>query len=140
MKKYLIALVALLVVVTGCGNTKKLNCTMEEDGTKGVMNMEFDKEDNLTKLTLKMTEEFETELTKEEVETYKGVSSIACAAYNADYTDCKVDVTSKALELEVVYNVTKMTDEQREEEGFTKEATTFEAMKKDAEDTGFTCK
>ena len=111
MKKYLIALIALLVVVTGCGNTKKLNCTIEEDGTNGVMNMEFDKNDDLTKLTMTMSEEFEEELTKEELEMYKSFSSLACAEFPTENVECEVNVTTKKMELTVTYNIAKMSAE-----------------------------
>ena len=140
MKKYLIALVALLVVVTGCGNTKKLTCTMTEDGENAKAVMEFDKEDKLTKMTMTMSQDFEQELTKEEVELYQGVMSAACASYPDEYADCEVKVDKKKMEIIVSYDVSKMTDEQIEEMGIDKTTMSYDEMKKDAEADGFTCK
>ena len=45
MKKYLLALVALLVVATGCGNTKKLECSTEIQGLHQDVVAEYDGED-----------------------------------------------------------------------------------------------
>ena len=140
MKKYLIALVALLVVVTGCGNTKKLTCTETDEGTETVAVMEFDKENAMTKMTVTATEKFEKELTKEELEMYQGISSLACASFTAESVECEVNVTSKELKLVVSYDITKMTDEELAEAGLTKENTTYDAAKKDLEDDGYTCK
>ena len=45
MKKYLIAFVALLLVATGCGNTKKLECSTEISGLHQDVIVEYDGED-----------------------------------------------------------------------------------------------
>ena len=45
MKKYLLALVALLVVATGCGNTKKLECSTEIQGLHQDVVAEYDGEE-----------------------------------------------------------------------------------------------
>ena len=71
MKKYLIALVALLVVATGCGNSKKLTCTMEEDGSKEEMIMTY-KKDELVKIEGVSTIVSDVEVSKDEVAMYEG--------------------------------------------------------------------
>ena len=140
MKKYLAVLVALLVVATGCGNTKKLNCTIEKNGMNGAYNMEFDKNDQLTKMTMIISEDFDEELTKDEVEEYKTTVDAICKGYNTDYVDCKTEITTKLRKATVTYNINKMTDAQKEQEGVTKEETTYEAMRETVEGLGFTCK
>ena len=140
MKKYLIVLTLLLLVVTGCGNTKKLTCSMSKNGTMAKADMEFDKKDNLTKMTTTMSQEFEKELSKEELETYQQLLGNSCSEYDSEYVDCKIDINSKKFEIVISYDVTKMTNEQLEDMGYTRKTAIYSTMKEDAEADGFTCK
>lgn len=140
MKKYLIVLTLLLLVVTGCGNTKKLTCSMSKNETMAKADMEFDKKDNLTKMTTTMSQEFEKELSKEELETYQQLLGNSCSEYDSEYVDCKIDINSKKFEIVISYDVTKMTNEQLEDMGYTRKTAIYSTMKEDAEADGFTCK
>ena len=141
MRKYLFSLVAVLLLITGCGNErKKLTCTMEEDGTINEVKMEFGKNDNLTLITMKMVKSFEKELTDDEVKLYENASSVACEQYPKESVECEANVTKKELELVVTYKIAKMTNEELSEAGYKKESATYDEMKKSAENSGFTCK
>lgn len=138
MKKYLIALVALLVVATGCGNNKKLTCTMEEDGSKEEMIMTY-KKDELVKIEGVSTIVSDVEVSKDEVAMYEG---FACGMIQgmSEHIDCKVDAKGKEIKITISMDIEKMSDEELAELGYTKEGSSYEEMKKDAEADGYTCK
>lgn len=138
MKKYLIALVALLVVATGCGNSKKLTCTMTEDGAKEEIVMTY-KKDDLAKIEMTSTTVSEEEISKDEIAMYEG---FVCGMLNAmsEQVDCKVSAKGKELTMKVTMNIEKMTAEELEELGYKAEETSYEDMKKAAEEDGYTCK
>lgn len=140
MKKYLIALVALLIVATGCGNGKKLTCTKEDDEANSVVNIQFDKNDVVTTMEIVATTKFEKELNETEKAALEEYAATMCEDYPDDFADCKINVSSKSLELKITYDIANMTEEEKEEFGFSEESGTYDEMKKDAEKDGFTCK
>lgn len=138
MKKYLVVLVALLLVVTGCG-AKKLTCTMTEDGQTMEAVMEFDKNDEVTSIEMNMTMPFEEELSKEEQETYSSYMQVLCSMYDYEGVDCNVNTSSKAVDVVIKMDLEKMSDEDRNNVTGT-EGTTYDEIKADLEESGYTCK
>ena len=137
MKKYLVVLVAMLLVVTGCGG-KKLNCTMEEDGQTAKVVVEFDKNDKAKKVDMTMTMPFEEELSKEEMEYMESYMGLLCSAFDYEGVTCKTDMSSKKVDVIIDMDFGKMSKETLEELEF--EATSYDEMKKSLEESGYTCK
>ena len=141
MKKYLIVFVAvMLLVVTGCGNTKTLSCSLEEDGQKAVVDMEFGDNDVLTKMTMTMSVALEEELTDDEKAMMESYMELMCDAYDYEGIDCKVDTGSKSVDVVITMNLDKMSAEDKTEMGYSDAEATYDAMKKAAEEDGYTCK
>ena len=139
MKKYLVVLVAMLLVVTGCGG-KKLTCTMEEDGQTAKTVVEFDKNDKAKKVNMTMTMPFEEELSKEEMEYMESYMGLMCAAFDYEGVTCKTDMSSKKVDVVIDMDFGKMSKETLAELDFDAEATSYDAMKKSLEESGYTCK
>ena len=79
MKKYLVVLVAMLLVVTGCGG-KKLTCTLDETDQKSTVAMEFDKDNVVTNIKMTVSVPLEKELTAEEKEYMESYMGLMCAS------------------------------------------------------------
>ena len=139
MKKYLILLVAMLLVVTGCGG-KELSCTLEEDGQKAVVDMKFGKDDIVTELKMTMSVPLEEELTDDEKATMESYMGLFCAAYDYEGIECKTNTKSDAIEIVITMDMDGMSAETKTEMGYTDEEGTYDAMKKDLEESGYTCK
>lgn len=141
MKKFLFLFAALmLVVVTGCGKTNSLKCTYEDDEQKAVYEMEFDKNDEISTLKMTTSMKLEEELTDEETEQMKSYMSLMCMGFDYEGSKCDVEVEKNAVNLVISIDMTKLTDEEKAELSYNAEDGSLEAMKKAAEDEGFTCK
>ena len=156
MKKYLIALVALLVVVTGCGNNtnnntnkenskednskaQKLVCTLEDGETKEESILYYEK-DELVKLEAISTVDTGMTVADSDMSLY---DALVCSALEAEYEeglDCSVSAAGTAIKVTISIDVTKMTAEDLDELGYSSEGTSYAEMKKSSEDAGFTCK
>lgn len=139
MKKYLLVLVVMLLVVTGCGG-KKLTCTMEEDGQTAKIVAEFDKNDKAKNVKMNMTMQSEEEMTDEEQEYMKTYMELMCSAFDYEGVTCEVKTDKKAVDLVIEMNFAKMSAETKEELDFSEEESTYDAMKKNFEESGYTCK
>ena len=139
MKKYLALLVAVLLVVTGCGE-KKLTCTMDDESGSEKMVYTFNKDNVATKVDATMTSKFDTELSKEEQESYKSLLDTMCALYDGDAYKCSVDVSAKEYSLTITMDINKMTAEEKEEAGYTEKEATYDYLKENLEESGYTCK
>ena len=132
MKKYLVVLVAMLLVVTGCGG-KKLTCTLDQADQKSTVAMEFNKDNVVT--DIKMT--ISVPLEKELMESYMG---LMCAAFDYEGVTCKAETGSKSVDVVINMDMEKMDDATKDEMGYSKEEATYDAMKKSLEESGYTCK
>ena len=139
MKKYLLVLAIMLLVATGCGKSgKTLSCEKKEsDGTIEKVVAEFDKDNNATAVTMTMTMPFEEGVTKEEAEQTAG---FVCAMVSFEGATCDTKVKDNALEVIFKFDLSKLSDETKEEMGYSKESATYDAMKKSMETAGYTCK
>ena len=139
MKKYLVVLVAMLLVVTGCGG-KKLTCTLEETDQKSTVAMEFDKENVVTKIKMTVSVPLENELTAEEKEYMESYMGIMCAAFDYDGVSCETKTGSKSVDVVITMDMDKMDQDTKDDMGYSKEEATYDAMKKSLEESGYTCK
>lgn len=139
MKKSLIVFMAImLLAMTGCGNTKTLTCTAEEDGQKTVVTMKF-KDDKLTTMVQDMTLEFDNELEESEQTMVKSYLDLACSAYDYDGVECKVSASAKSASIYLSIDITKLNDEAKEELEYSGDET-YDSLKNEAEEDGYTCK
>ena len=135
MKRKLIALTALLVTavtLTGCGNTKTLTCTMTEDGVTETHVYKFSK-DKLTKMTYK--EEMEAE-SEEQAQEYKKLAEESSELLSGEGITTKVDVKGKKVTSVMEADLSKMDDDAKKNV----EDTTYDEVKKEEEEDGFSCK
>lgn len=139
MKKYLLVLVAMLLVVTGCGS-KTLTCTLEEDGQKATSVVKFDKNDVATSATQSMTLEFEEGTSEEDKENSKAYMDLLCSVMDYEGVECSTEIKSNALEVKITMDFEKMSAEDKESAGYTEEESTYDAVKKELEEQGYTCK
>ena len=137
MKKYLIALVALLIITTGCGNTKKLTCTLEKEDSTNEMVMTYEK-DELVKVVGTSTIYAKEEVSEDDLKLYE---TFTCELLGSgEHVECSVEANGKNVEVKIVMDLAKMTDAELEEMGYSKENSSYDEMKKDAEADGYTCK
>lgn len=139
MKKYLVVLVAMLLVVTGCGG-KKLTCTLDETDQKSTVAMEFDKDNVVTNIKMTVSVPLEKELTAEEKEYMESYMGLMCAAFDYEGVTCKAETGSKSVDVVINMDMKKMDDATKDEMGYSKEEATYDAMKKSLEESGYTCK
>ena len=101
--------------------------------------LEFDKNDEVTSIKMNMTMPFEEELSKEEQETYSSYMQVLCSMYDYEGVDCNVNTSSKAVDVVIKMDLEKMSDEDRNNVTGT-EGTTYDEIKADLEESGYTCK
>lgn len=137
MKKNLMVMSVLfmaLITLTGCGG-KKLTCTKTEGENSAKIVYEF-KGDSPVKATSESTEVYDTE---DEAKQAKAmIDAVKGLAGSQDYMKIDAEQKGKKVITKISLDVTKMTDEEKEEE-LSKDAT-YDSLKKDAEEDGFTCK
>lgn len=137
MKKYLIAVVVLLLVVTGCGNSKKLTCTLEKDGSKDELVMTY-KKDELVKVVATSIIYSDEEVNKDDLALYE---EFTCSLLgDKEYIDCSIEAKGKNVEITITMDLENLTEEELEEMGYTKENSSYEEMKKSAEEDKYICK
>lgn len=142
MKKIFIALLVFAMVgVTGCGNTKTLTCTMEEDGTVGKTVLTY-KKDKLTKASVVADTDLSgKDISDDDVTTYKTIYDYMCSAMNTDGVSCKADVTKKKASLNITLDIEKVSSDTLDEmdmdgiDGFTMKEAKEQLVKE-----GYTCK
>ncbi len=136
MKRKLIALTALLVTavtLTGCGNTKTLTCTATENGEKETYTYKFSK-DKLTKATIKAEMEAESE---EQAQEYKkSAEEEGAGLFEGEGITTKVEVKGKKVMATIEMDIEKMSEEDKA----TVANKTYDEIKKEAEEDGYTCK
>ena len=139
MKKYLVVLVAMLLVVTGCGG-KKLTCTMEESGETAKVVIDFDKNNKASNINMKMSMPLEEELSKEEKEMMQSYMGLMCAGFDYEGVKCTTDLGSKSVDVVIDMDFKKMSNEAKEALEFEPNETSYDDMKKSLEEAGYTCK
>ncbi len=147
MKKFLLGL-GFTLVLTGCGG-KTLTCTMEESESgmemKAKTVYKFDSNgENVKKANVEMSVKVDDEA-KKTLETIgmsmEDLSSSFSEKFD-DYKEAGIDVKTKttdnSLSFKANIDVNKLTDEQLEDIDLND--INYEEVKKDLEESGFTCK
>lgn len=147
MKRFLklgIPVLSLTLLLTGCGNTKTLECSMKDDSNDGMVlnqkvKVSFDG-DNVTKvdMDMKMTvdEEYsdymdmmEDSLKEqfEDIESKKGIT-------------LKTSTKGNDINISFVADLTKMDKDTKEELDIVDTEASYDEAKKTFEDEGYSCK
>lgn len=125
----------LLVIMTGCGNTKELTCTNEENGAGASMVLEYVwKDDVLTKVGQEIMLEVEDDYV-DDIDYYVDSLEEESKGIKADYT-----LNGNRLTMKVEYELGAMTDEELDDFGFDpEEDNSYETIKKELEEDGYVC-
>ena len=136
MKKKVLglSLAAAMLLATGCGNEKKLHCTLEQgqEGatTTSTMDVTFDGA-KAKDITLNITVDYDDEYASY-AETFE--QTLESQRSTLEDVGYKVKITSKDNSINLKATGTSKTLDTSEATG------TYEATKKSLEDSGYTCK
>ncbi len=133
--KYGTLFILVLVLMTGCGQ-KTLTCTMndEELGNSEIV-VNFDGNDEITSLDMDLEMDFGVEIPEEQKDSL-------CNEYieegYEDSVECSVEIDGTKLMLDLSYDITKVSDEMKEE--LTDGSSGYDDTLKQSEEDGYTCK
>lgn len=131
-----------LVTLSGCGNTQTLTCTQtqEDDGTTATQEMVVEFQNNeASKFTMTMNMVAEN-ASAEDLKTAEGILESTFSAFEENGMDVDVSSDDTSVTAKVSADFTKMTDEEKDEVGFTGSDNTYETIKENFESEGYTCK
>lgn len=144
MKKILsILVVAIILFVTGCGNTKTLECKIDVSGVEQTMTFEYD-DDNIKNVEMVMfysaSSLEEESISKDQVDTYtKMVEDSFCSTYTSyEGINCYAKSDNGAIKLIVEIKYSELSEDTKNTFGYTNDA--YDDLKKDFESKGYTCK
>lgn len=133
----------MILLLTGCGNTKTLTCTMQrsEDGTTGAMGYRVTyKDDVISVIEEKMAyegsgDDYLSQLDDLEKEFNEGVSE-----HETDGVKYDLERDGNRVEITVTYDLNKMTEEEREDIDFSfDDDNSYETVKSNFESQGMVC-
>lgn len=134
--------VLALILVTGCGSSKNtVTCTQDEDGMTVTVKATTDSNDKIKKITMSMTAEAESEAeAKQGAAVYEALKT----AYDGQ-DGMKIDVKRNGLKVTISFDVdlSKVSADALEEFNMSDivgDDLTGAAFKKNAQDSGATCK
>lgn len=134
----------LILLLTGCGNTKTLTCTMNEESSyaKGIMGYQITyKNDALSKVEQKFSVEVTDEDYVDYLDSLEEEYNDEVNEYQSDGIKYNLERNGNNLILGVTYNLGKMTKDELDEIGFYEEDdNSYENVKSELEDEGYTCK
>ena len=142
MKKYLALLVAVLLVVTGCG-TKKLECTGNISGLKQDVVIEYKGED-IKSLEMDMSYDKDTlegmGITSDLLDTFiSSMDAQVCPVYEAyEGVTCSTSEQNGGIRILITMDYGKLTQEAKDELSMNYQS--YDSTKKDLEAAGYTCK
>ena len=143
-KRVLLGIVAgvSLVTLSGCGNTQTLTCTQtqEDDGTTATQEMVVEFQNNeASKFTMNINMKAEN-ANAEDLKTAESILKSTFSTFEESGMDVDVSSDDTAVTAKVSADFTKMTDEEKDEVGFTGSDNTYETIKENLESEGYTCK
>lgn len=130
-----------LLLLTGCGNTKTLVCTQTQDENGMSMTTEMNvtfKNDEASEFT--MTADMEVEDTyKDYMDQFKSIMEESFSSFKENGMDVTIDSKDTTVTATISANFDEMTEDEKEEIGFTSSDNSYDAVKQSLEDSGFTC-
>jgi len=141
MKKYVVALLGIvLLVITGCGNSKTLSCSIEENEQISVVDMKFSEEGILKTIELKRTKMFEEELTKQGREYMDSYMKVYCSGYDMEGVSCTSETGTSSSKLMISVDLDRMLDEDKSDIISETDDLTYDSIKSKITDNGYVCK
>lgn len=143
MKRYFIALITLLLFITGCGNTKKLECSTDIYDFNQSIIVEY-KEEEIKNVKLIMAYDAET-LRKNNVTAENRdlvVSSMekeVCSMYKV-YQGINCTVTTPNSGMTITIEVDYPKTDQTAKDALNLNYKTYDELKSSFTETGYTCK
>lgn len=133
----------IVLLMTGCGNTKTLTCSMEEKTSYLTAAMGYQvtyKDDEVTmieqRMSLEAGDEAQTYLDSMEEEYNKEVRDLESDGIKFD-----LERKGNQLNFSAQYRINKMTDEELDDLGFSlDDDNSYETVKENLEEQGYTCK
>ena len=149
----IIALVVVIVIVAAIfllkDNGKKLECTMENSSMGMKVSMTesavFDKAGKeVKKIGMKVSAEFPSDYDEDEIEKSYNSAKEECDDYkDVGGISCSVKKSGRSITQEMNFNLSKVDKDKAKDAGFDPEDykdSTYDDLKKSAEDSGYTCK
>ncbi len=132
MKKILVVGTALLVL-TGCGNTQTLTCSLvDEDANSSAKVVSEYKDDKITKFTMETILDFGMEMSESDLE------SLCAESEGTEGLTCKATQDGTKITLTIGIDMEKADADTLSDLNY--EDTSYEEMKADLEAENFTCK
>lgn len=134
---------ALLLLVSGCGNTKVLKCTMS-DSTDGMelsqtIKATF-KKDAVTKMDMEMKMTVDDEFKDYIDDMADGLKSEFSNLEDQKGVNISTDTNGNVVTFKMTADLSKMDDEAKEELDMVGTSETYDQAKKELEEEGYTCK
>lgn len=152
MKKLtlLVIMTFYLIILTGCGNTKTLTCTQEEDSVNDKIDktglqvkLVFNKDgEDISKYIQTAYINYNKTISDEDFDLEYNDANSACDEYK-NYTGvtCKAIKNGKKISLVIEVDVKKANDETKTAFYLNElDEKNYDDMKKNAEESGYTCK
>lgn len=132
----------MLLALTGCGKEQVLSCILEQDQT-GMhlameMNVTFQNEENKS-LTMTTQVDLEEDYT-DYVDTLAESFEDQYATYKENGMDVDVQTSDSSVTAILEADFNQISDEEKEELGFSPSDNDYDAVKETLESSGFTCK
>ena len=143
-KRVLLGIVAgvSLVTLSGCGNTQTLTCTQtqEDDGTTATQEMVVEFQNNeASKFTMTINMKAEN-ANAEDLKTAEDMLKLSFSAFEENGINVDVSSDDTSVTAKVSADFSQMTDEEKEQIGFTGSDNSYETIKESFESEGYTCK
>ena len=136
------SLAVMLLLLTGCGGTQTLVCTQtqEEDGMTMTteMNVAF-QNDEASEFT--MTADMKVDDTYiDYMDQFESIMKESFSTFEEDGMDVTIESKDTTITATVSANFNEMTEDEKEQIGFTSSDNSYDDVKQSLEDSGFTCK
>lgn len=130
-KKGILLAGCILLLTTGCGS-KKLTCTLEEDDQKSSVEFTF-KDDVAERMNMEIQMEMEEDVDKDELDEQIKTFKEAYEGYG--FEDVEVKAKNNVLNISLSMDAAKFMDEEDN-----KESLSYDSLKEEFEEDGYTCK
>ncbi len=135
---------AILISATGCDDGKKLTCTNEanEEGAKLSQEVvvSFNKEETISHVKVTSTIEAEDDYA-DQMDEYEEMVKETVEENKEENLKMSYKRNGNTLSQVTEYYVSKMSDEEKEDNGFSDpDENSYDALKETFEDQGYTCK
>lgn len=135
---------AILISATGCDEGRTLTCTNEADEEGAKLSQQvivsFDKQDVISHIKITSVVEAEDDY-EDELDDYEEMVKESIEDNEDEYIKISYKRNGNTLSQVTDYYIDQMSDEEKEDEGFDDpDENSYDALKENFEDQGYTCK